>query len=190
MIRHALTALSIGMLIFFLYLAQYTGAFKSVTVGLEDRGPYTLVFKNHSGPYHQIIESLQNVEAWAKLNSVDCQLTFGEFFDDPGLVEEGRLRSRTGCLIDSKNTTAMLKLKSVVLPNDIKIDEFKKVKSVVALFSGSPGIGPYKVYPKAQDFIKINNLKHIGSTLEIYEVLGPKAMNTTYIWPVEEIQNK
>lgn len=186
MIKHTIFALAAGMLFLFIYMAQYTGAFKSVPVGLDSRGPYILVYKEHNGAYHKIIESLTSVETWAKENSVNCHFTFGEYFDNPSLVEEGRLRSRTGCLIEASETAAIEKLNSITLPKDIKKDEWKKTKTVVALFTGSPGIGPYKVYPKAEDFIRDNKLKHVGSILEIYEVLGQKAMNTTYIWPVED----
>lgn len=185
MIKHTIFALGAGMLFLFIYLAQYTGAFKSVAVGLDSRGPYTLVYKEHNGAYHKIIDSLVSVETWAKENSINCRFTFGEYFDDPTIVEEGRLRSRTGCLIESSEAAALEKLNSITLPLDIKKAEWKKTKSVVALFTGSPGIGPYKVYPKAESFLRENNLKHVGSILEIYEVLGQRAMNTTYIWPVE-----
>jgi hypothetical protein len=176
-----------GMLLLFIYIAQYTGFFKSVAVGMDERGPYTLIYKEHTGAYHTIIESLNRVETWGKEFGVNCHYTFGEYFDDPGIVEEGRLRSRAGCLIESKNTADVDSLKTILLPEDIKIEEYKRTLSVVALFTGSPGIGPYKVYPKMEKFIQAQKLKRSGSILEIYEVLGPKTMNTTYIWPVEKL---
>lgn len=184
MIKHTVWALALGMLLFFLYVAMYTGAFKPVSVGLDDRGPYSLIFKNHNGPYNEIIKPLETVEAWAKNNKIDCRFTFAEFFDNPTLVEEGRLRSRTGCLLELKNESEIEKIKKVILPEEFKIEEFKKTKSVVAIFSGSPGIGPYKVYPQAEDFIQKNNLKTKGSVIEIYEIFGPKEMTTTFLWPV------
>ena len=70
MIKHALTALSIGFLIFILYILQYTGAFKSVTVGMDQRGPYTLIYKQHTGAYHEIVSTIQDVETWAKENKI------------------------------------------------------------------------------------------------------------------------
>lgn len=185
MIKHTLTALSIGFLIFILYIMQYTGAFKSVTVGMDQRGPYTLIYKEHTGAYHQIVSAIQNVETWAKENKLKCRLSFGEYFDNPDMVEEGRLKSRGGCLIDPLVPEEMLIFKKLTLPTDFKTDVIPETKAVVALFSGTPGIGPMKVYPKANEFIQKGNLKKKGSVIEIYEVFDHKSMNTTYLWPVE-----
>lgn len=185
MIKHVFFAVTIGMIAFFLYLAQYTGAFKSVYVGLDERGPYTLIYKDHVGAYHKIVEKIQQVEAFAKDNKLDCKFTFGEFYDDPSVTEEGRLKSRAGCLIDQKNTESMAALKTVTFPADILQAEYAKTKVVVALFTGSPGIGPLKVYPKAETFINESKLKRKGPVVEIYEVLDPKTMNTTYLFPIE-----
>ncbi len=187
MIKHVFFAVTIGLIAFFLYLAQYTGAFKSVFVGIDQRGPYTLIYKEHVGAYHKIVEKIQQVESWAKENKLDCKFTFGEFFDDTGLTEEGRLKSRAGCLIEEKNSAAQTVLKTLTLPVDILRAEYTKTKAVVALFSGSPGIGPLKVYPKAENFIHEGKLKRKGAVIEIYEVLDSQTMNTTYIFPIEEL---
>jgi AraC family transcriptional regulator len=190
MIKHTLTALSIGFFIFILYIMQYTGAFKSVTVGLDQRGPYTVIYKEHVGAYHQIVSKIQDVETWAKENSLKCRLSFGEYFDNPDMVEEGRLKSRGGCLIDPLVAEESVILNKIIsegkIPADFKTDLIPESKSVVAIFSGTPGIGPMKVYPKAEDFIQKHSLKKKGSVIEIYEVFDRKSMNTTYLWPVEE----
>ena len=166
------------MVSIFLYLFQYTGAFRSVAVGTDERGPYTLIYLDHSGAYHKIVENINTVEKWAKENNLNCRFTFGEFFDDPEIVEEGRLKSRAGCLFDPP--IAM----TVQLPEKFKTAEFPKTKSVVALFNGSPGIGPYKVYPKAQYYMRERKLVRSGSVMEIYEVLDGNNMRTTYLWPI------
>src|SRR3989344_883435 len=155
MIKHALYAFSLGFIIFLLYLFQYTGALKSVISDQDERGPYTVIFKTHIGPYHKIVSTIEEIETWAKANGLKCRLSFGEYFDDPRMVEEGRLNSRGGCLIDpliEEEKTVLEKLKTI-LPQDYKIDEIPKTKAVVALFTGAPGIGPLKVYPKAEDYI-------------------------------------
>lgn len=188
MIKHALYAFSLGFVIFLLYLFQYTGAFKSVTIDQDERGPFTIIFKTHVGPYHKIVSTIEEIETWARANGLKCRLSFGEYFDDPRVVEEGRLNSRGGCLIDpliAEEKTVLEKLKTS-LPKDYKIDELPKTKAVVALFTGAPGIGPLKVYPKAEDYITENKLTRKGSVIEIYEVFDKGAMQTTYIWPVQE----
>ena len=187
MLKHTIYAIALGFIIFFLYLFQYTGAFKTVTVGVDDRGPYRILFKNHVGAYHKIVSTIEEVETWAKAHGLTCRLSFGQYFDDPAVVEEGRLNSRGGCLIDplvKKETELFEKLKSE-LPNDFKFDEIKKTKAVVALFNGAPGIGPLKVYPKAEDYIKENRLVKKSSVIEIYEIFDKNSMQTTYLWPVQ-----
>ncbi|MBY0553993.1 GyrI-like domain-containing protein [bacterium] len=187
MVKHTLYAVSLGLILFFLYLFQYTGAFKSVTIDQDERGPYTIIYKTHVGAYHKIVSTIQEIEKWSRENGLKCRLSFGEFFDDPRVVEEGRLNSRVGCLIDPlvpDEKIVLEKLKSQ-LPQDYKIDEIQKTKAVVALFTGAPGIGPLKVYPKAEDFIVENKLTRKGSVIEIYEGNDNKSMQTTYIWPIQ-----
>ena len=186
MIRHSLLALSLGVILFFLYLFQYTGAFKAVTVAQDKRGPYTLIYLEHLGPYHKIVEKIQIVEKWAQENGLKCRLSFGEYFDNPRLVEEGRLTSRGGCLIDplvKAELETYEKIKTQ-LPPDFKTEILPQTDAVVALFDGAPSIGPMKVYPAIEDFIAENDLKKKSSILEIYEVFSQNAMHTTYIWPI------
>jgi AraC family transcriptional regulator len=188
MIKHTLSAISLGMILFVLYLLQYTGAFKSVQVDQDERGPYTVIFKKHVGAYHKIVSTIEDVEKWAKENGLKCRLSFGEYFDDPRVVEEGRLNSRGGCLLDPlvpEEKTILDKLKDH-LPPDFKVDEIPKTKAVVALFTGAPGIGPMKVYPKAEDYITEHRLLKKSSVIEIYEVFDKQAMQTTYIWPLQD----
>ncbi|MBC7419999.1 MAG: AraC family transcriptional regulator [Bdellovibrio sp.] len=186
MIKHTIYAIAVGMLIFFLYLFQYTGAFKSVNIAIDQRGPYTIVYKEHTGAYHRIVSSIEEVEKWSREQGLKCRLSFGEYFDDPSAIEEGRLKSRGGCLIDPlvKEENTVLEKVKASLPADFKIDVIAETKAVVALFSGAPGIGPLKVYPKANDFIVKNKLTKKGSVIEIYEVFDSKSMQTTYLWPV------
>lgn len=187
MIKHTLYALSLGLILFFLYLFQYTGAFKSVTVEQDERGPYTVLFKAHVGPYHKIVGTIEEVEKWAKEHGLKCRLSFGEYFDDPRIVEEGRLNSRGGCLADPQVPEEKNQLEKLRndLPDGFEVAEIPQTRAVVALFNGAPGIGPLKVYPKAEDYISENRLLRKGSVLEIYEIFGPNSMQTTYIWPIQ-----
>lgn len=186
MIRHTLMALSLGVILFFLYLFQYTGAFKSVTVAKDKRGPYTLIYLEHTGAYHKIVEKIQIVEKWAQANGLNCRLSFGQYFDDPRTVEEGRLTSRGGCLIDPlvKSEAETFEKLKTQLPPDFKTEVMPETEAVVALFDGAPSIGPMKVYPAIEDFMAKKNLKKKSSILEIYEVFNQNSMHTTYIWPI------
>lgn len=187
MVKHTLFAVTIGLVIFFLYLMQYTGAFKSVTVVTDQRGPYTLIYKDYTGPYHKIVSTIEEVEKWTKSQGLKCRLSFGEYFDNPAVVEEGRLRARGGCLVDPKDENEEKIFTGVKekMPEDIKAEVYPETKAAVALFTGAPGIGPLKVYPKADEYIKEQGLTKKGSVLEIYEILEKNSMQTIYIWPVQ-----
>lgn len=188
MIKHTLSAISLGFVLFFLYLFQYTGAFKTVTIDQDTRGPYTVVFKDHVGAYHKIVATIEEVEKWSRDNGLKCRLSFGEYFDDPRIVEEGRLKARAGCLIDPlvpAEEAQFEKLKNQ-LPEGIQSAVIEKTQAVVALFTGAPGIGPLKVYPAAEDFIAEHQLLKKGPVIEIYEVFDKRAMQTTYLWPLQK----
>lgn len=188
MIKHTIFAIGLGMLIFFLYLFQYTGAFKSVSVTVDQRPHYFVIYKDYIGPYHKIVQTLQDVEVWGKTQGLSCRLTFGEYFDDPRLIEEGRLKARAGCLIDplKKEEETIYQQLKAKLPADIKADEIQPTRAVVAIFEGAPGIGPLKVYPKAEDYIAENKLTRKNSVIEIYEVFDQKSVQTTYVWPITD----
>ncbi len=186
MIKHTLMAVGLGLTLFLLYLFQYTGAFKSVTVAESRRGPFTFIYLDHVGPYHKIVEKIQIVEKWSLENGLKCRLSFGQYFDDPRAVEEGRLKSRGGCLVDPLVKAEFVTFESLkkLLPVDFKTDVFNETNALVALFDGAPSIGPMKVYPAAENFMRENKIKPLASVLEIYEVFNKNAMHTVYIWPL------
>jgi len=188
MLKHTVFAIGLGLLIFFLYLFQYTGAFKSVSVALDNRPALQILYKDYMGPYYKIVSTIEEVETFSKSKGLKCRLSFGEYFDNPDIVEEGRLRARGGCVMDPlvpEEAVQLEKIKSE-LPKDFKIDTLPATRAVVALFTGAPGIGPLKVYPKAEKFIKEQNLTKKGSVIEIYEIFDQKSMQTTYLWPVAD----
>ncbi len=152
------------------------GSFKEVKLTEGERGPYKQVFKKHVGGYHRIVPVLEEVEKWVKANGEPCLLTFGEFIDDPDVVIEDRLRSTAGCFVEKKW--------DLVLPAGFGYREIPVYRYVIAEFDGAPSIGPIKVYPRAKDYIAAHNLKQVGPTYEIYEILSPERVKTTYLFPV------
>lgn len=90
------------------YMMFYLGIFKPVDIRVEKRGPFILLFKQHIGPYHQILPVLQEAENWAASHGLHCAQTFGEYLDDPHEIDEDRLRSHAGCLLEAPLATAPL----------------------------------------------------------------------------------
>lgn len=159
-----------------LYIASYTGYFKEVRIETGKAGPFLVLAKEHFGPYHEIVPKIEAVEGWVKAKGGDCTRSFGQYFDNPAETEAARLKSRGGCILTAK-------LEGI--PEEFKYDEIPEQNYVKAVFEGSPGIGPLKVYPKVEAYVRDHNLKPKPSVLEVYVVHSPTAMTTTYYFPVE-----
>lgn len=162
-----------SFLVFLTTLYFRLGGHKDVSISTEDFGPYVLLYKIHYGPYHKIADVIAEVEAWAATKNLDCRLTFGEYLDDPRTVDEKRLRSLGGCLLptDFNETPAPYLTK--------KLD---RKSFVIARFSGAPSIGPMKVYPKVEEYIRERKIERKPSVIEIYDIRGGDAAITTYLF--------
>lgn len=174
-LRQFLLAAILAIVTLVVWLSYYLGAFKSVDITDGARPAMKMIYKDHTGSYHKIVSVIQEVETWAKSQNIDCTVSFGEYIDDPNLVEEIRLRSRGGCIVKDFPTS---------LPPEYKTQEVPERYYVIAVFSGSPGIGPIKVYPKAEAFMKNHQLVMDGSVLETYVIHSQNEMTTTYLFPV------
>lgn len=175
MTKYIILGVFVTVLTFVGQLIYNLGVFKSVEINTIEKPPLIMIYKDHVGPYHKIVPTIEEVEAWAKRESIDCHLTFGEFLDNPKEIEEVRLRSHAGCIVSSEPST---------LPEGFKKQIRPATKYVQALFTGSPAVGPFKVYPKVFDFVEESRIKIETRSLEIYEVISPKEMKTEYLFPI------
>jgi AraC family transcriptional regulator len=182
MLKHFIIATILGFVGFFGYLAIYLGAFKTVELSEGDSGPFYILYVDHIGPYHKIVEKIQTVEVWAKNLPIGCRFSFGQYFDDPSKVDSDRLRSRGGCLYDSP-LPANLNLPIQNNNQEFKIATIERQFYLQAHFDGSPSIGPFKVYPKLEAKLKAMNLKDGEYVIERYEVKDSKTVNTHYFMP-------
>lgn len=156
------------------YLYLYLGAYKSVLITQESRLEMHFLWQEHMGQYHKIGPVIANVERWAMENNISCSKTFGEYLDNPAAVDHDRLRSRGGCLL----------LRSIPAPENMQVSSRPAGKYVVARFSGSPAIGPFKVYPAVQRYIQEQRLHNEGPTLEIYSIHGAQ-VETEFLFPLK-----
>lgn len=177
-VRYLLLPLFFAIVIYVCYLFYYVGALKPVVISEKNSGPFVVLYKEHVGPYHKIVPVIEAVEKWAKENSLDCHLTFGLYLDNPGEIEEGRLRSRGGCLLSEAP--------QIPVPQDFQIQTIENRDYVTAVFEGSPGIGPMKVYPKVADYFSERRLQQESPVMEVYEVHSEQAMTTTYYFPIKK----
>lgn len=178
--RYLLLFVAVAIAAFSVFLATYLGAFKGVDISQGPQGPFLTVYLEHVGPYHKVNKVIERVEKYMKQTyDVTCGRTFGEYLDDPQVVEEARLRAKVGCLVEKIPDN---------LPEELKSGTIEGRDYVVAVFSGSPGIGPLKVYPKVNDFMLKQGVKQSGPVIEIYEIHSiteKNAMTTTYLFPFQ-----
>lgn len=177
-IRHIVLPLVLAILFYVFYVLYYVGAYKSVEISKQTAGPFILLYQEHFGPYHKIVPVIEKVEAFARENKIDCQLSFGKYLDDPSVTEESRLRSIGGCLLENAPN-------ELSLPKDLKMETIAPQQFVHAEFQGSAGIGPFKVYPKVMDYFLENRLEKETWVLEVYEIHSDNAMTTKYYFPIK-----
>jgi AraC family transcriptional regulator len=149
------------------------GVFKKVEIEQGKYNEMVLLYKDHVGPYHNIGDVIKEIENWALEHKVECQKTFGQFLDDPRVVEHERLRSRGGCVLSRFPHTYSPDYKLLTVPPK---------NYVIAYFEGSPWIGPYKVYGKVHRFAAAKGQSLSGPVFEIYELMNGNRMKTTYLF--------
>ncbi len=154
------------------------GMNKEVAFEVRDLAAMRVLYLPHTGSYYKIAEKIEYVEKWAKANNVNCARTFGQYLDNPETVDEDRLQSHGGCIIDQ--------LPKGVSPQDeMVVSELPARKYLVGSFDGAPSVGPYTVYPKAFEWMKKNSASLAGPTVEIYYVLSEKEVRTEYLFPLK-----
>lgn len=158
-----------------IFLLVRNGVFKPVAFAVEDQPAFTVLYKEHMGAYHKIMDDLTAVENYAKEKGIVCAETFGEYIDDPGVVEQERLRSNVGCVVADGTAEQ----------DGFKTKTFPARKALVATFEGSPALGPYKVYGKAGDEMQTRRLSPDGAIVEVYKVLENGGLRTRYLFPVK-----
>jgi hypothetical protein len=179
MIKGFLVGLVVAIVLLGVHLFRHLGAFDEVRIDQTVTGPIYILYKERLGPYEKTAEAIDQVEKLARRKGLDCRRTFGEYLDRPGEVDEDRLRSRAGCVSDKPfPATADVGIA------DLKSDVIPAGHFVTAFFSGSPAIGPWKVYRKVQQYIFTNRLVETGETIEIYS-LQDDAISTQYLFPLK-----
>ncbi len=173
MIKYFFASIFATLLLGAILAYKYLGFYQPVNITMATSGPYQMIYMDHVGPYHKILQTIETVEKWAKNMGLECKLSVGEYIDDPDMVDHDRLRSRGGCIVENLPET---------LPKDFKSAEIPKKEYVTATFDGAPSIGPMKVYPRVKDYFREQRLESTGSVFEIYSVQDNDKIRTTYLF--------
>lgn len=177
-LRHLVSSTFFIIILFMSYLAYHLGVLKPVVVDEGDFGPFKVVYKEHLGAYHKVVGVIEEVEKWTRTQNESCLISFGEYLDDPKMIEQSRLKSRGGCFVETDLNN---------LPEGFKQEEFAKRFYIHATFEGAPSIGPYKVYLKVANYMEERGLIPDGSVIETYRIHeGGKKMTTEYYFKAKK----
>jgi hypothetical protein len=161
-------------------LFGFFGGFSKITIQNVNAGGEVLVYENVSGAYNQATK-ISNKIYYDLLSNDKIQTTkgFGIYYDNPQNVEQSKLRSEVGCIVENVDNSTIEKLKGKyqvkILPNEnCLIVEFP--------FKGGFSImmGMIKVYPVIGEYIIENNYKD-GPLMHIYDVPNKKIIYRKFL---------
>ena len=161
-----------------IFVVYRTGYLEPVDIGSGSQGPFVLIYKQHTGPYHKIAPVIDEVERTFKEANIDCPMAFGRFLHDPNVVPHDRLESHGGCALPTTTNAVEKFAKS----NNYQIDRIDKKEYLVATFNGSPSVGPLRVYPEVEAWMNKYGYKNKGPVIELYQTTGPDSLTTRYLF--------
>ncbi len=169
------------LIVFIITLYFRLGGHKNVEITQKNLESTAVVYTDHLGPYHKVNDSIVKVEKWATDHNLPCQKTFGVYLDNPNTSDPTRLRSEVGCILDGITSVSL----TDKLPDWLKFKSYPDGEFVVATFTGAPSIGPMKVYPAVDDYLKEKRLVKKAPPMEIYSFSGEREALTEYRFLIE-----
>lgn len=152
---------------------SYSGLFAKVTISESDEPGFFMVYEKHVGSYKNTAPVMDKIYEDLLANGITSTQGVGLYYDKPGDVEESKLRSVVGCILN--NTADAQKIKG--LGSKFKIVEIPASHYVKSTFPYSNTIsiviGIFKVYPEFSKYMKEKN--YSGSpSFEIYDEQNKK----------------
>lgn len=179
--KHVIFIVLSCLIVFAVTIFFRLGGHKEVNIITKDLGPTAVIYTDHLGPYHEVNDSIVKVENWATEHNLPCQKTFGVYLDNPNTSDPTRLRSEVGCILDGITSVSL----TDQLPDWLKFKSYEEGQYVVAIFEGAPSIGPMKVYPAVDEYIKEKRFVKKAPPMEIYSFSGEHEALTEYRFLVE-----
>jgi len=177
MLRIALASIA-GVIVVIAGLVFFqAGVFDRVKFFEEQRGPYFLVYKEHTGTYSAVGARIKSVHTHLSETNKSAVVKggFTIFYDNPIDKDDDSLRSISGVLTDSLMT----------VDSPYKSDTFGKSYCIIgkyplrSFFSYSTGI--YKIYSSLDKYAKSKNTTITGPVMEIVDT---NKKSILYVVPV------
>jgi len=161
------------ILIVFIVLAWFYGAFAKVVVEEKQTDAFWMVYTPFTGPYNKVGPVMQELDKDLRATySITSTRGFGLYYDDPKQAPAEKCRSIVGNILEPGDMPKIEELKKKYF-----VREYPAAKSVVAEFpfKGLPSIiiGISRVYPKLGEYMMQNNLPGCPM-FEIYDIPGKK----------------
>jgi len=151
------------------------GGFQKVVVTSEEQDSIKMIYVEYKGPYNKVMKSFEQVYNYLNANKITHADGIGEYLDNPMKVKSTELRSNVGYIVDKDY-------------KDSGVYKFKSVPSqlyAIAVFKGSPSVGPMLVYPAMNKWIVGNGYEVSGPCFEIYSMQDKKT-STKYLMPIKK----
>jgi hypothetical protein len=177
-----ISAILIVVVIAALAILGGAGYFTTVTVGEKEAGPFTLVYEEYRGPYSEVGPVMERIYRSLEADGVVPARGFGIYFDDPRTVKKEDLRSEVGFILEGKNLERLPALSKKYKAKKIAKDVFYSAEFPYRN-KMSYIVGPMKVYPAFEEYLKERAIKHSskeGYALEIYD---EAAKTITFLMP-------
>ena len=164
------------------FSAWRIGLFAPVHIVEKEMGPYYLIYDDHKGPYQNIYQTINKVRKQVKEKyGLEAVSTFGQYIDDPKKVKPADLRALAGVVVGSLPDSVELPLKMATYDSVLALVSETDVKTKASYM-----IGPFKVYPKFNKYIKEHGIAcaetALGKgSLEIYTFEPEKII---YVFPI------
>ncbi len=159
----------------------YSGLFSKVQFEEMDFGGETLVYEEHIGDYSKVAPVMDKV--YQKLKDeeqIDAEVGFGIYYDKPGEVPKGQLRSEVGCVLPEQYSG-----QAEALAARYKVKEFPLQRCVVAEMpyrnKASIMLGIFKTYPKLEKIIQEKGYPQ-NAVMERYDVANKRIQ---YVMAIE-----
>ena len=169
--------------IFFVLLISvfgFFGGFYKVNIQEKNTCGEILVYENVTGAYNQT-KTVSDKIYYELLNKykVETKKGFGIIYDNPKNVEQSKLRSEVGCIMENTDNEMHEKIKEHFL---VKILQNENYLVAEFPFRGflSIMIGMIKVYPKFGKYIFENKYPD-GPIMEIYDIPNKKIIYRKFI---------
>ncbi|KAA6337094.1 hypothetical protein EZS27_014806 [termite gut metagenome] len=161
-------------------LFGYFGGFSKIIIRTLKAGGEVLVYENVTGAYNQA-SKVSNKIYYDLLNTEKIPTTkgFGIYYDNPKNVEQSKLRSEVGCIVDAVDNNLMDKLKE-----KYQVKTVPEENCLVVEFPFKGGfsilVGMIKVYPVIEKYVTENNYLD-GPVMEIYDVPNKKIIYRKFL---------